>query len=526
MNKRRFWFIVSGLFLVVAAALGLMVFLVPESIPRGLFGHVTGPKQSDEPFLSSGECALVGDNPPCDIVALYEVVSLINQWAGGHASLSDVIKLINKWTNPGSTTTTHTTTTTSRTTTTSSTTTTSTTIPRLALSLSAPANNTDTTQRNLSFNYTVTGSNSTYNCSLFLNRTLYNTSRRTVNNTLSSLNATNLGYGTWWWNITCNINASIYNTSKTRTLIIQATTTTTTTTSTTTTTTTTITTTTTSTTTTTTTTSTTVTPQGPVVIGYIDMWNISSGINCSKINFTQSAYSPLSSVWVKNSTNPALYFDWPNKSLFIQCVNASHRAGTKTLLTLSEHILKTDLVAVVSSDSLRASLITNLVHEIDTTGYDGIDINWESLSFTPNRSGNQGSDEKNQALMHLLVQDLYNAIHPMGKTITISPDIANYQVSVADVNAYVDYVMPQTYYGSITTAETQAQAWVNKGYPKNKIAPGRKDNNHSSGNISTLAQWIKDNGYGGVMIYTISRDQNETRGKTLQAVYDVFNQPT
>jgi PKD repeat protein len=233
MERSRFLFIVSGLFLLVVLSLGLVFFLVPDSVPRGLFGLVTVPEQSDDSVTESGNCTLVGDNPPCGTVALSEIVSLINQWAGGHASLSDVIKLINAWTNPSSTTSTRTTTTTSSTT--SSTSTTSTTLPYLSISLSAPANNTNTTQRNLSFNYTVVGSNGTYNCSLFLNRTLYNTSRRTLNNTLSKLNVTNLGYGTWWWNITCNTNSTMSNTSQTRTITIRTTTTTTTTSTTTTT---------------------------------------------------------------------------------------------------------------------------------------------------------------------------------------------------------------------------------------------------------------------------------------------------
>jgi hypothetical protein len=119
MDRARFLFIVSGLFLVVVLALGLIFFLVPDSVPKGIFGHVT----------VLGECDLVGDNPPCGTVSLSEVVSLINQWIAGDAILSDVIKLINAWASPGSTTTTTSTVTSSSTTTSTSTTsTTSTTI--------------------------------------------------------------------------------------------------------------------------------------------------------------------------------------------------------------------------------------------------------------------------------------------------------------------------------------------------------------------------------------------------------------
>jgi hypothetical protein len=165
-----------------------------------------------------GDCDLVGDNPPCDSVSLSEVVSLVGQWIGGNNSLGEVIVLINAWAGTTVTTTT---------TTTSTTTSTLASVPRLTISLSSPDNGTNTTQRNLSFNYTVSGSNGTYNCSLFLNGSVYNSSRRTLNNTLSKLNVTNLGFGTWRWNITCNINLTVSNTSQTRIITIQTTTTTT-----------------------------------------------------------------------------------------------------------------------------------------------------------------------------------------------------------------------------------------------------------------------------------------------------------
>ncbi|MBN2251863.1 MAG: right-handed parallel beta-helix repeat-containing protein [Candidatus Altiarchaeota archaeon] len=43
------------------------------------------------------ECELPGDNPPCGTVTLSEVVSYINEWSLGDASLGDVIALINAW---------------------------------------------------------------------------------------------------------------------------------------------------------------------------------------------------------------------------------------------------------------------------------------------------------------------------------------------------------------------------------------------------------------------------------------------
>jgi hypothetical protein len=125
MERRRFWSIVFGLLFVVTIFLGFVLFLVPDSVPRGVFGLVTESEASGDFVAASGECALVGDNPPCGSVDLREIVSLINLWARGGATLSDVVKLINQWAEPGPITTTTSTTITS----TTSTSTTTTTVP-------------------------------------------------------------------------------------------------------------------------------------------------------------------------------------------------------------------------------------------------------------------------------------------------------------------------------------------------------------------------------------------------------------
>ena len=51
MDRARFLLIVSGLLAIVFVSLGIVFFLVPDSVPRGVFGHVT----------VLGDCDLVGD---------------------------------------------------------------------------------------------------------------------------------------------------------------------------------------------------------------------------------------------------------------------------------------------------------------------------------------------------------------------------------------------------------------------------------------------------------------------------------
>ena len=46
------------------------------------------------------QCIMSGNNPPCGVVSLSEVVSAINQWATGDFKLGDIVGLINSWANP------------------------------------------------------------------------------------------------------------------------------------------------------------------------------------------------------------------------------------------------------------------------------------------------------------------------------------------------------------------------------------------------------------------------------------------
>jgi hypothetical protein len=50
----------------------------------------------------SGPCVMKGNEPPCDLVTLAEVVDAINQWASGNLNLGQVIDLINSWAEPSS----------------------------------------------------------------------------------------------------------------------------------------------------------------------------------------------------------------------------------------------------------------------------------------------------------------------------------------------------------------------------------------------------------------------------------------
>jgi len=45
-------------------------------------------------------CLMPGNVPPCEVVAIAEVLSAINEWANGRMKLGDVVILINSWADP------------------------------------------------------------------------------------------------------------------------------------------------------------------------------------------------------------------------------------------------------------------------------------------------------------------------------------------------------------------------------------------------------------------------------------------
>jgi hypothetical protein len=89
-----------------------------------------------------------------------------------------------------------------------------------SVNLSSPANNTQfNNTQNINFNFTVTGRNSTYNCSIYLDDLLNQTNATVQNNTLTNFLTNGISYATHNWKVNCSdgINTGV---SETRTLII------------------------------------------------------------------------------------------------------------------------------------------------------------------------------------------------------------------------------------------------------------------------------------------------------------------
>jgi len=93
---------------------------------------------------------------------------------------------------------------------------------KISVVLSSPPNNTVTTDTTPDFNFTVTGTESTYNCTLYLNNTVHGINSSTLNNTLTTITPSTISDGTYNWYINCSARGAT-NQSEKRTITIDTT---------------------------------------------------------------------------------------------------------------------------------------------------------------------------------------------------------------------------------------------------------------------------------------------------------------
>jgi len=60
-------------------------------------GTTTTTTGSTTTTTAPGGCTLIGDDPPCGVIAISEILNLITSWASGGASITDVLSLISAW---------------------------------------------------------------------------------------------------------------------------------------------------------------------------------------------------------------------------------------------------------------------------------------------------------------------------------------------------------------------------------------------------------------------------------------------
>ncbi len=286
------------------------------------------------------------------------------------------------------------------------------------------------------------------------------------------------------------------------------------------------------------------------VVGYITHWHLNKLPGIQLKGLTHLIWQGIE---VTSGTDPTLVVatdaGWWQIS---DVVAAGHADGIKVLASLIGEWGQTDLNNIWKSGSLRTQLINNLVEMVKSYDLDGIDVDNE----------NNNCD---MSIYSTFVKDLYEAISPLGKIISIAGNPFDVCVS-SDVFSDIDFVNVMTYDMAVPAHSTYddstraIELWASSGISKdklligipfygrdgdgtayeywwivNKYKPAPNQNEvvepKASGGIiwwngpdlaKEKVQYMKDNGYGGVMMYELGEDSQDS-SSLLQSVYDAVN---
>jgi chitinase len=143
-------------------------------------------------------------------------------------------------------------------------------------------------------------------------------------------------------------------------------------------------------------------------------------------------------------------------------VNAAHAKGVRVSITVGPQSLNT----MAASATARAAFVNNIKNYVTARNLDGIDIDWESPAT--------GANQVNYGL---LIDDLYAALHPIGKKITAAvnpwtkeiPVPATQKMDWVNVMCYdFDYANHSTYAASTDGMDQ----WQYYGVAKDKLVMG------------------------------------------------------
>ena len=247
-------------------------------------------------------------------------------------------------------------------------------------------------------------------------------------------------------------------------------------------------------------------------------------------------------------TNIIYFHIWPSSdgSLDTSAININdlntirdraHSMGVKVIISVGGWGASNGFPLMSQDPVARENFVSNITDFILTNNLDGVDINWE----TPINQAKIDNQD-------ILLSDLVNTLHPLGKTISfaVHGDIidlkANDSIDWVNVMAY-DLNDLNAEHSTFDDSVASLQMYEDLGIPKDKLVLGipfygRTDGWTSAMNYQDIvssckplpsdnycdshffngidlvqqkAQYVLDNNYGGVMAWDLGKD---THGKT------------
>ena len=285
-------------------------------------------------------------------------------------------------------------------------------------------------------------------------------------------------------------------------------------------------------------------------VGYMPYWaGDVTQIQYSKLTHINYAFAlPTTSGSIKAIDDPARF-----RSL----VSLAHASNVKVLISIGGWSdggipLNGTFETLAASTSTRTTFINAAMSLVSTYNLDGVDIDWEYPTSGQNSSN-----------YDLLMSGLYDQLKPMSKLLTAAVSADSYNSGGVSLTAIskMDFVNVMAYDANSYDHSTYAFAvsalnyWVGRGVAKSKLNLGVPFYGKSASNgeiaFSTIlasggsstqdtfngigyngiptmkqkAQYVKDNGYGGLMIWQLTEDATGSNS-LLTAISQVFGTVT
>jgi hypothetical protein len=173
-------------------------------------------------------------------------------------------------------------------------------------------------------------------------------------------------------------------------------------------------------------------------------------------------------------------------------VPEAHKHGVKCLICLGGAEVGTRF-ASGASNANRGKLISNMIAFMTKYGYDGIDIDWEE-SF-------------DNTLILALYKEMRDSLNKISPALLLTAPVASYYINNCYfIYPYVSQMNTMDYSVTASGYPNEMKPFTDKNVPKSKlgcgigIGMGVNDSNTAK----AIADWAINNGYGGIMEWTIS----------------------
>jgi len=234
-------------------------------------------------------------------------------------------------------------------------------------------------------------------------------------------------------------------------------------------------------------------------LGYYTTWDNSY----SPANLPWNAFTHVAYFQVEPKADGTL--NTPSDAVAASLIKEGHARGKKVIYCIGGAGVTTFTAAC--ADGVRGKLISNMIAYMKKLGYDGIDTDWEE-SF----------NNTEFVAWHKDLRDSINKLNPVPSLTIAAEDW--YPVTLS-VSAYVDQVNDMYYSASANQYLTSIfPAMTKAGVPKAKCGAGMGISMGNSVSMDQdIANMVINNGYGGIIQWAITKNDNGTPNMTALAAF-------